>query len=38
MDDEKYLTLTNESISTNRGFYTFDPNVAPSEVIFKNTH
>ena len=35
MDDEKYLTLANESISTNCGFYTSNPNITPSEVKFK---
>ncbi len=34
MDDEKYFTLTNESVSTNRGFYRSDPSVAPSDVKF----
>ena len=38
IDDEKYLTLTNESISTNRGFYVSDSSVTPSEVKFKRTH
>ena len=37
MDDEKYFTLTNESVSTNRGFYTSDPGVTPSHVKFKRT-
>ncbi|CAF3738219.1 unnamed protein product [Rotaria socialis] len=37
MDDEKYFTLTNESVSTNRGFYTSDPSTTPSEVKFKRT-
>ncbi|CAF4694248.1 unnamed protein product [Rotaria socialis] len=35
MNDEKYFTLTNESVSTNRGFYTSDPSATPSEVKFK---
>ena len=35
MNDEKYLTLSNESVSTNRGLYTSDPSVAPTEVKFK---
>ena len=35
MNDEKYLTLTNESIPTNRGFYMADPSVTRSEVKFK---
>ncbi|CAF2035334.1 unnamed protein product [Rotaria magnacalcarata] len=30
MDDEKYFTLTNESMSNNRGFYTSDPSTMPS--------
>ncbi|CAF3292173.1 unnamed protein product [Rotaria socialis] len=37
MNDEKYFTLTNESVSTNRGFYTSDPSTTPSEVKFKRT-
>ena len=37
MDDEKYFTLTNESVSTNRGFYTSDPSTTPSDVKFKRT-
>ena len=37
MDDEKYLTLTNESTSTNRRFYTSDSSVTSSEVKFKRT-
>ena len=37
MDDEKYFTLTNESMSTNRGFYTSDPSITPSDVKFKRT-
>ncbi|CAF1440368.1 unnamed protein product [Rotaria magnacalcarata] len=28
MDDEKYFTLTNESMSNNRGFYTSDPSTS----------
>ncbi|CAF3669414.1 unnamed protein product [Rotaria socialis] len=35
MNDEKYFTLTNELVSTNRGFYTSDPSTTPSEVKFK---
>ena len=37
MDDEKYFTLTNEPVSTNCGFYTSDPSIAPSDVKFKRT-
>ena len=37
MDDKKYFTLTNQSISANRGFYTSDPSVTSSEVKFKHT-
>lgn len=37
MDDENYFTLTNESVSTNRGFYTSDPGVTPAHVKLKRT-
>ena len=37
MDDEKYFILTNESVSTNRGFYTSDRSITPSDVKFKRT-
>ena len=37
MDDEKRFTLTNELISTNRRFYTYDPSVTSSEVKFRYT-
>ena len=37
MDDEKYFVLTNESVSTNRGFYTSDPSIAPFDVKYKRT-
>ena len=37
MDDEKYFTLTNESVPTNRSFYTSDPSITPSDVKFKRT-
>ncbi|CAF4733979.1 unnamed protein product, partial [Rotaria socialis] len=37
MGDEKYFTLTNESVSTNRGFYTSDPTTTPLDVKFKRT-
>ena len=36
MDDEKYFTLTNESMSTNRGFYTSDLDITPSDMKFKH--
>ena len=29
MDDEKYVTVINESVSTNRGFYTSDLSSTP---------
>ena len=38
IDDKKYFTLTNESVSTNRRFYTSGPNVTPSQVRSKCTH
>jgi transposase len=37
MDDEKYFSLTKDSVSTNRGFYTSDPNITPANVKFKRT-
>ena len=37
MDDEKFFTLINESVSTSRGFYTTGPDVLPAEVKFKQT-
>ena len=37
MDDEKFSTLINESVSTNRGFYTTDPDLSPAAVKFKRT-
>ena len=37
MNDEKVFTVINESVSTNRGFYTTDPDVSPAEVKFKRT-
>ena len=37
LDDEKYFSLNNESVSTNRGFYTSDPSVTPPNVKFKRT-
>ena len=37
LDDEKYFTPTNESVSTNRGFYTSDLSVTPPNVKFKRT-
>ena len=37
MDDEKYFTLTNEWVSTNRGFYTSAPSITPYNVKFKRT-
>ena len=36
MNDEKYFTLTNESMSTNRGFYTAAPDIMPSGAKFKH--
>lgn len=35
LDDEKYFSLHNDSISTNRGFYTSNPSIAPPEVKFE---
>ena len=35
MDDEKYFTLTKDTVSTNRGFYTSDLNITPLNVTFK---
>lgn len=32
-NDEKYFSLTKDSGSTNRGFYTSDPNITPANVI-----
>lgn len=37
MDDEKYFLLTDQSVPTNRGFYTSDKSVTPPEVKFKRT-
>lgn len=37
MDDEKYFTLSNESVSTNRGFYTSNASVTPPNVKFRRT-
>lgn len=37
MDDEKYFMLHNESVPSNRGFYTSDPSTASSEIKFKRT-
>ncbi|CAF1315776.1 unnamed protein product [Adineta ricciae] len=35
IDDEKYFTLSNESVSTNRGFYSSDKGKTPPQVKFK---
>lgn len=35
LDDEKYFSLHNESVPSNRGFYTSDPSLATPEVKFK---
>ena len=35
MDDEKYVTVINESVSTNRGSYTSDLSSTPSDRKFK---
>jgi len=37
MDDEKYFPLTDQSVSTNRGFYTSERRTTPPEVKFKRT-
>ena len=37
MDVEKYFILANESMSTNRAFYTSDLSIMPSDVKFKRT-
>jgi transposase len=37
MDDEKYFLLHNESVPSNRGFYTSDPSAAPPEIKFKRS-
>ena len=35
MDDKKYFTLTKDTVSTNRGFYTSDLNITRPNVKFK---
>ena len=37
MDDEKYFLLVDQSVPTNRGFYTFDKAVTPPEIKYKRT-
>lgn len=37
MDDEKYFLLQDQSVPTNRGFYTCDKRATPPEVKFKRT-
>ena len=38
MDDEISFTLINESVnSSNRAFFTTDPDISPPEVKFKRT-
>ena len=36
MNDEKYFTLTKDTVSINRGFYTSDLNITPPNVKFKH--
>ena len=36
MDDEKYFTLTKDTVSTNRVFYTSDLNITPLNMKFKS--
>jgi transposase len=38
MDDEKYFTLSDQSTSTNRGFYSSNKEETPPQVKFKRTH
>ncbi|CAF3255117.1 unnamed protein product [Rotaria socialis] len=35
MDDEKYVLLQDQSVPTNRGFYTSDKRTTPSQIKFK---
>ena len=37
MNDEKYFLLPDQSVSTNRGFYTSDKSMTPPDVKFKRT-
>ena len=37
MDDDKFSMMRNESVSTNRGISTTDPDIPPSEMKFKRT-
>ena len=37
MDDEKYFTLSDQSVSTNRGFYSSNKEETPYEVKLKRT-
>ncbi|CAF1531164.1 unnamed protein product [Adineta ricciae] len=38
MDDEKYFTLSDQSVSINRGFYSLNKEETPSQVKLKRTH
>ena len=37
MNDEKYFMHHNETIPSNRGFYTSNPNTVSSEIKFRRT-
>ena len=37
MDDEKYFLLSNQSIPTNRGYYSSEKSLTSPEVRFKRT-